>query len=171
VRAVARSGSNRTTFSYRLPETAAQRDISRTVLYPTAELNVHTRPPLTIESNRLEEAGEKSIEGTPYRVWTATDPIDAGDSLQMLAIAEAGTPAALIGGVIAFALLLVGAGAFALRRRSARPAPPRPRPDREKVMTAIARLDVRYEAGEIDKDAWQRERDRLKRRIAESENA
>lgn len=156
-------GVTRTTFTYRLPETAAQHDVSRTVLYPTAELNVHTRPPLTVESNRLTEGGEKSIEGTPYRVWTADGRIDAGDSLQILAVAEAGTPGLLIGGVVAFAALLLGAGAFALRRRGGPRSPTRPsRPERDAVMTAIARLDVRYQSGEIERDAWERERSRLK---------
>jgi hypothetical protein len=161
-------GATRTTFSYRLPVASAQYDLSRTVLYPTAELNVHARPPLTIESNRLEEAGEQSIEGTVYRVWSSEEGIDAGDPVQMLAIADAGTPAALVAGIVAFAVLLAGAGALALRRRSGRPVDARGGVDREKVVTAIARLDVRYEAGEIDRGTWERERARLKRRLAES---
>jgi hypothetical protein len=89
----------------------------------------------------------------------------------MLVVAEAGSPAALVGGIVAFAVLLVGAGALALRKKAARPSVARRGVDREKVVAAIARLDVRYESGEIGRDAWERERRRLKSRIAEGDAA
>jgi hypothetical protein len=167
-------GPTATTFSYRLPDPAAQRDLSRPILYPTEELSIHTRPPLTLETNRLTEDDERTIEGTTYRVWTSDESLDSGDRLEVVAIAEAGVPAALIIGVGAFALVLVTGGAFAwtrTRRTTSSRSRPRKGPDRDAVMTAIARLDLDYEAGRVERDAWERERARLKEQLTEREPA
>lgn len=165
---------HRTTFTYRLPEVSAQQDISRTILYPTSTLTVYAQPPLTIESNRLRETGEETIEGTRYRVWESDERIDSGDSLQMLAIAEAGTPMALLAGVAAFVVVVLAGGGVALRRhgRRKRASPARQRsPGREAVLTAIARLDLDYQSGKVTVEAWERERARLKGLLAEGRTA
>jgi hypothetical protein len=156
-------GSTKITFSYRLPEVAAQHVLSRTALYGTDELSVHTKPPLTLETDRLQQGEDESIEGTTYRVWTSDEPIDPGDSVQLLALAEGGRPAALFAGVGAFVALVLAATAVMWRRARKTPRPAkRAAPTRDAVVTAIARLDLDYQEGELTHAAWERERARLK---------
>ena len=165
-------GLNRVTFSYSMPDAGAQFELSRNALYPTGEISVYTRPPLTASGNRLVESGEKSIEGTTYNLWTTEDDqIDPGDPVQILLVADAGKSATLLAGIGVLGLALLVGIAVALRRRARRmKSPPRARPtrpSRERLLTEIAALDIAFEAGDLSRDEWERRRRGLKRELAD----
>ncbi|MBA2312763.1 MAG: hypothetical protein H0V97_08190 [Actinobacteria bacterium] len=148
-------------------------DLTKTALYPTAEISVYATPPLRIESDRLEPRGEETIEEDRYSVWTAED-LDPGDGVPALAVAEAGFSPGLAAGAVLAGLAVVGAGAVALLR-SRRPASPtpssrRPAPSsRSDILATIARLDLEYQSGRISRAAWEEGRARLKEQLASIE--
>lgn len=163
-------GETELTYSYRLAGEGGSYDLSRTALYPVLELSVLAEDPLRVESNRLDEDGEQTIDGTEYRRWSAADDLDPGDQVQAIAIADAGTSATLIGGAVALGLLLVGAVAFALIRRTVRRRDQEPPgdgdaevpADRDDLVVEIARLDLDYQAGRLDRTQWSERRTGLK---------
>ena len=110
-------GETSVTFSYSLPSSAANIDLSRPALYPTLEFSVFAQEPLEIRSNRLSPRGEVTLSGTRYRKWTATDELDAGDPLQVLAVATGTVPTLplVIAGV---GTVLAGLLVFFFRRRT-----------------------------------------------------
>jgi hypothetical protein len=169
-------GPSSVTFSYALPDADAQFELSRNALYPTAEMSVYTKSPLTLSSNRLVEAGEQTIKGTVYNRWTSEEGlIDSGDPIQILVVADAGRSTTLYAGVGAFALVvLVGTG-FALRARAGRRRRARPtrarQPSRDEVLTQIATLDLAHDNGELDDDDWNAERARLKSKLEKMDHS
>lgn len=157
-------GETKVTFTYPLGGSVGTFDLSRTALYPILDFDVFVDEPLRIESNRLVSRGEESIGGRRYLRWAAEGGIDAGDPIQVNAIAEAGSGPLLLGIGLAAAALLAASGLWLLRRR--RPAPGAPGPlVPDDLLEAIAALDLRYRAGEIDEDEWSRTRADLKHRL------
>jgi hypothetical protein len=169
-------GESSVTFSYSLPDAGAQFELSRNALYPTGEISIYTRPPLTVSSNRLIESGEKSIEGTIYNLWTTKEGlIDSGDPVQILLVADAGRSSTLYAGVGAFAVVLLIVAVIGLRRirrvpRRAGPASATPM-TREQILTKIAELDLAFESGDLTKADWERQRAGLKKRVAGEDTA
>ena len=165
-------GETDLTYSYRSTGDGGSYDLSRTALYPVLEFSVLAEEPLRIESNRLSEDGRQRIDDTDYRRWTAADDLDPGDQVQMLAIADAGIAVGLIGGAAALGLLLIGGLVFAILRRASRrkvtslePAG-RPSPaDREELVMEIARLDLDYQAGKVEREQWESRRATLRSRL------
>jgi hypothetical protein len=154
-------GEHRFTFAYRVPGSAGTYDFSRVTLYPTLRTTVHATDPLDVRSNRLEEDGSRSIGGTDYRLYSTSDALDPGDRLQVTAAAEAsGTTGLTVGIVLAGALAGGLLGFAVLRRGGSRAAPVEP--SRDELVRAIAELDIRHEAGEIDDSEWARRRGTLR---------
>ncbi|MGH2694570.1 MAG: carboxypeptidase-like regulatory domain-containing protein [Actinomycetota bacterium] len=159
-------GETKVTFTYPLGGSAGTFDLSRTALYPILDLEVLVGDPLRIESNRLVSRDEETIGGRRYRRWAAEGNIDAGDPVQVNAVAEAGAGPLLLGAVVAVATVLAASVLLLLRRRrSPVPAEPARAPAPGDLMEAIAALDLRYRAGEIGEEEWTRTRAELKRRI------
>jgi hypothetical protein len=157
-------GQSRTTFTYRLEGTAGQFELSRTALYPIIEMSVHAAEPLQVTSNRLTESGEVTLEGRRYRRWSSTESIDAAAPIQAVAVAEAGIAPLAVAGLLAVGLItVVGIGLAAARRRRTRGHPVSSLSDRrEKLVAAIAELDLRHERGEVTDDEWAHLRAELK---------
>lgn len=153
-------GKNRTTFSFRLTGTGGSFDLSRPVLYPTVEMSIYAAAPLEIRSNRLVPREAVTLEGKTYERWSADEPTDAGDPLQALAVAQGSVP--LLPLAAAGLLLLVALLVFWLR---ARRRAPRPAPDRDSLLVSVAKLDLAFEAGEIDHKRWDDERSALVGRL------
>lgn len=110
-------GETSVTFSYSVPTSAGNIDLSRPALYPTAEFSVFAEEPLEVRSNRLIEGDDVTLDGTRYRRWTASGELNAGDPLQVLAVATGSVPVgplAATAGAIILAILL----AWLLRYRS-----------------------------------------------------
>lgn len=116
-------GETRVTFSYSLPSAAGNIDLSRPALYPTLEFSVFAEEPLEVRSNRLEPRGDVTLSGTHYRRWSASSELDAGDPLQVLAVATGSVPVApLVIGAIVIALGFLVALLFRRRARARVPA-------------------------------------------------
>jgi Carboxypeptidase regulatory-like domain len=147
----------RFTFAYRVPGSAGNYQLGRVALYPVLETSVHATEPLEIAGNRLSESGSVTVGGDSYRRWSTTDALDAGDTLQIQAVAEATGGVWLQAGVAA--AIVVAGGLFAVtvwRRRG---------PGHDGVLEQIAELDLRHDAGEISDDKWMDRRAELKARL------
>lgn len=162
-------GDTRITFTYPLSGVTGRFDLSRRALYPVVEHTIFTEEPLSLESDRLVAAGEQRLSGRTYLRWTSEDPLDAGDTIQAAALADAGSDPVLVGGMAAILIAVAAAAAFALvrsRRRAERPPEASAQIDsREELLVAIAELDVRRRNGQIAEHDWSLERARLKDRL------
>jgi hypothetical protein len=163
----------RVTFAYQLPVNTGQVDLSRRALYPILNLGVFAEPPFTIDSTRLTEDGEVTIEGETYTRYRSQESVTEGNSIPMIATAEGSTDTTLVAGAaVAGVLLLVILVLVLIRRRSRRSSPER-RParrvdeSRDDLLVAIARLDLEYRNGELDEETWSARRAELKARLAE----
>lgn len=163
------------TFSYSVEGTGGSYDLTRTALYPILDSSVFAQSPLEIRSNRLVERGTADIGGEDYLEYSAPDAVDAGDPLQILAVAEAGVSTWLVvGAAIMFGLiaLLLAVGLVVRRRNASKRAPQAqaraaPSRDREAIVVAIAELDLRYRNGDIGEEEWRARREELKARVDE----
>ena len=159
-------GEHQTTFSYRLGGTGGSFDLSRPALYPTVEMSIFAAAPLEIRSNRLVPRESETLGGKTYSRWSTDEPIDAGDPLQALAVAQGAIslgPLALAGSAV---IVLVALLATWLRaRRRGRPVAP----GRDHLVERVAELDLAFEAGAIDRKKWDEERSDLVARLRKQE--
>ncbi|MDQ3956812.1 MAG: carboxypeptidase-like regulatory domain-containing protein [Actinomycetota bacterium] len=159
-------GSRRVAYSYELRGEGGTYDLSRPALYPVLEVGVYAAEPLTIDGNRVAPDGTEEVEGRTYDRYSTSEPLEPGDRLQMVAVAEAapGRLLAIGGGAVALGVLAVAAVLLVRRRR-----PPAPlgaeRPSRERLVEAIARLDVSRDRGLVSEDEWATRRADLKARL------
>ena len=164
-------------FLYSLEGSTGRFDLSRNAFYPTLNLSVHAEPPFVIEGAGLQEADEKTIGDQRYRVWTAPEGADPGETIEIVATAEAeGDPVLIMGAAALGVILLAGVGIALVRRHSKQqPAPERrgspqrplePAPSRDDLLVAIAELDLRYRSGELSEEQWVAQRTKLKARLA-----
>jgi Carboxypeptidase regulatory-like domain len=152
-------GENRTTFSYRLEGSGGSFDLSRPALYPILEMSIFAGDPLEIRSNRLTSRGDVDIEGTTYERWSADQAIDAGDPVQVLAVAGGNVPVVpLVAGGAALAIV-IGLIVLLVRRRT--PPDQTPRSSRTELLERVAVLDLALEAGDIERPDWDRQRAEL----------
>ncbi|MDQ3915568.1 MAG: carboxypeptidase-like regulatory domain-containing protein [Actinomycetota bacterium] len=158
-------GNRRVVYTYELTGDGGTYDLSRPAVYPTLELGVYAADPLTIDGNRVAAEGTRDVQGKTYDLYSSSQTIEAGDRLQIVAVAEASASNLLaIGGGIA-AAFAVAAGFVVLLRRRVR-ARPGAEPDaREELVEAIARLDLAKEQGLVSEDEWRPRRAALKRRL------
>lgn len=165
------------TFSYQVGGEGGTFDLTRRTLYETSELSVFAAEPLEVTSNRLEQGDELDLEGTIYDRFTTTRVANAADPIQILVVAQGGSAVALVAGAAGGLVLLALLGFVAFRRtkrRAARvrvedvPAPARdvPAPGRDGLVAAIAELDLRHAAGEVDDRNYAARRADLKQRLA-----
>ena len=154
------------TFTYQVEGQGGFFDISRRALYEISEFSIFAAAPLELESNRLSAAEEVDIDDTTYERFTTSEPLRAADPIQILLIARAGASMALVGGAAAglVALLVVAVLAYKRTRRRKRPVPQVA--DRQELITAIAELDLRHSAGEVEESEYSRRRAELKQRLA-----
>jgi hypothetical protein len=165
----------RITFAYQLPVSTGQIDLSRRALYPILNLGVFAEPPFTIDSTRLAEDGEVTIEGETYTRYRSQDSVTEGNSIPMIATAEGTNDTALVAGAAAAGVLLIAILILVLvRRRSQRPPTEHvsgpAEESRDDLLVAIARLDLEYRNGELDQEKWSARRTELKARLAKHES-
>ncbi|MFN2488611.1 MAG: carboxypeptidase-like regulatory domain-containing protein [Actinomycetota bacterium] len=163
-------GETRITFTYPVTGSGGRFDLSRRALYPVLEHSIFTEEPLSLDSDALEAAGGTKLNGEEYRRWSTLEPLDPGDVVQALALAEARWDPALVVGAAALGVALAGLVAAALvrvrRRPPARPALElRPEGAREDLLLAIAELDLRHRDGELSEREWSVQRATLKERL------
>jgi hypothetical protein len=163
----------RITFAYGLTVNTGQVDLSRRALYPILNLGVFAEPPFTIDSTRLTEDGEVTIEGETYTRYRSQESVTEGNSIPIIATAQGTNDTALIAGAVAAGVLVLVIVLLVLvrrrsRRSSARPVPAAPAEEtRDDLLVAIARLDLEHRNGELDHDKWSARRAELKARLAE----
>lgn len=160
-------GEWRVVYSYKVPGQGGAYDLSRPALYPTLEVGVYAGDPLTIAGGRVSPDGTRDVRGKTYELYSSGGTLEAGDRIDMIAVAEASASDLLaigagIAGVIALAALMV----FLIRRRARRITSVEPA--REDVVEAIARLDLAKEQGLIPESEWASRRDELKRSLEEA---
>jgi type II secretory pathway pseudopilin PulG len=163
-------GETHVTYSYSVAGSGGSYDLSRSVLYPTVSFSVFASDPLDMSSNRLTPNGEVSIEGQTYDRYTATDGLDGGDPVQLLALAQAGVQAGLLAGMAGALALVIVLGLIPfLRLRRKRGGEGETKGDaddgpgdREGIVRAMAELDVAHERGEVPDDEWAARRARLR---------
>jgi Carboxypeptidase regulatory-like domain len=161
-------GPARLVFTYPVSGAAGQFDLSRRALYPVLDYRVFVADPLTVRSDGLRPSGEVRLKGKTYRRYDAPGGLDAGDTVQALALAEAGLDPGLVAGAGAVAAIVLGAVAVALRRRGRGGVAPQVRQQpraRAELVEAIAELDLRRRSGEVDQGEWMRRRAELKARL------
>jgi hypothetical protein len=164
----------RITFAYRLPVSTGQVDLSRRALYPILNLGVFAEPPFTIASTRLTEDGEVTIEGETYTRYRSQDSVTEGNSIPMIAIAEGTSDTALLAGAAAVGVVLIAILILVLVRRRSPRSPTEhvsglAEESRDDLLVAIARLDLEYRNGELDKEMWSARRAELKARLSKHE--
>lgn len=160
----------RIVYSYEIAGEGGVYDLSRPALYPTLEVGVYAGDPLSIDGGRVEPDGTRDVRGKIYDLYSSDEMLEAGDRLDMIAVAEASATNLLaIGAGVAAVLALAAALVFVIRRRSRRTqvAEPQPR-TRAEVVEAIARLDLAKEQGLVDEGEWAERRDALKRTLDEA---
>ena len=167
-------GSTSLTFSYSVSGTAGSYDLSRRALYPILDLSVYTADPLELTAPRLSSKGSVDIDDKTYERYATDETLDAGDSVQMLALADAGASPGLLLGMAGALVLVLALGLFPvwqMRRSRAgtgedglEPREPRPRED---VIREIAELDLRHERGELAEADWAARRSELKGEISD----
>lgn len=155
-------GETQTTFSYRVPGTGGSYDLSRPALYTTLELSIFAAPPLDIESNRLERGEGVTLEDTNYQRWNTSDPIEAGDPLQALAIARSTASSTPLMVTLAGIVAVAAAGALFMRSRR-QPAPSVS--ERDRLLEEVAKLDLDFGAGTITRDHYEQRRAELMERL------
>ena len=167
-------GETNMIFSYSADGEAGSYDLTRTALYPILDSSVFAQDPLEIRSNRYEAASDEPVDvgGDEYIEYAAPEDLDAGDAIQVLAVAEAGlSPWLVVGAIVLLAILAlaIAAGILLRRRGPTERTKPQPEatPDRERLVVAIAELDLRYRNGEIGEEEWRARRDELKARVDE----
>ena len=147
------------TFSYSVPGTAGRTTCLGARSYPILDLGVYVTDPLELSSPRLSSEGEVEIDDKTYADYTIDDELDAGDSVQMLALADAGTSPGLLLGMAGALVLVLALGLFPVwryrhRRASEEARAPGSGRSREDVIREIAEIDLRRERGELDEAEW-----------------
>ncbi len=155
-------GETQVSFAYTANSAAGTSELSRPSLYPIIDLSIFAGEGVRIESNRLVPGDEVTVGDRLYREYSSGEALDAGDPLQAVAITEARADLTLVLGTAGTLGLvgLIGVAAFlAARRRSGAPKLPKHRVD---LVTAIATLDLRHEAGQLGDEEWDAQRALLK---------
>ena len=154
-------GQWRVVYSYQVAGDGGTYDLSRPALYPTLEVGVYAGDPLSIEGGRVSPDGTRDVRGKTYDLYSSSGTLEAGDRIDMVAVAEASASNLLaIGGGVAGVIALAALMVVLIRRRSRRPDA-----TREDVVEAIARLDLAKEQGLIAETEWASRRDELKRSL------
>lgn len=159
-------GQWRVVYSYQVRGEGGTYDLSRPALYPTLEVGVYAADPLTIDGSRVAPDGSRDVRGKSYDLYSSSGTLEAGDALDMVAVAQAEASNLLaIGAGVAGLVVVAGLLVVLVRRRSRRPEPEAR--SRDDVVEAIARLDLAKEQGLIPETEWAERRDALKRSLEE----
>ncbi len=167
-------GRHELAFSYELPFDAATLQIAKRQEHPTATFNLYLPDTgLTAVSPQLRFQGTSEFGGQRYQLYSAQG-LGRGEliSLRLEGLPAPWGPRQL--GLIVLgssAAVLAGAVLIAIRRRLSVPTAPlvashvsaeAPNDERLRLVRAIAELDERYTAGQVDGHRYRAERERDK---------
>ncbi|MDQ3645924.1 MAG: carboxypeptidase-like regulatory domain-containing protein [Actinomycetota bacterium] len=163
-------GDTQVTFGYGLEGQGGSFDLTRTALYPILDVAVHATPPLEVLSNRLDRDGEVTIGDETYARWSGEETVEAGDPIQLVAVARADVTPSWLAAALPAGLAIIVLAVFAFTRRrklTSHPSAARADPTRAEIIDELARLDLRRDAGEVSTEEWSHRRAELKRLLAE----
>ena len=169
-------GRHELALSYQVPFEGSTLDIAKRLEYPTAAFNLYVpATAVSVVSPQLTAAGTSEMGGQRYQVYGAQGlPGGSQIALRFSGLpASAGARAQQLGfAVLGFGVVgLGGAALFALRRRSAEPTLEAVAAAREagsprlELLRALAELDERFTAGEVDEQRYRVERQEGKARL------
>ncbi|HEX5416019.1 MAG TPA: hypothetical protein VFZ25_10165 [Chloroflexota bacterium] len=164
-------GTHAYAYSYQIAFADGGAELRKTVPYPIGKLRVLVpNVGLELRSDHLQGTGTIDIEGRSYVVLEA-DNLAANTTVT---IDMLGLPTSPVGridpsamrdaGFLAIALALAVALYFGLRPRRSTNAPDAAA-ERQALLRALARIDERYAAGQIDAERYQAERAQRKREL------
>jgi hypothetical protein len=163
-------GKHELAYTYRVGYADGATEISVNLIYPTTKLRfLAPDAGLEFRSDRLGDGGTMQIEGRTYRVLAADNlKADTTVTVDVLGLPAVFSPRlnpqdVQIGGLIVIALGIVLA--LYLGARSRGPAQGDPLAERRALLAAIAQLDDRYAAGQVNAERYQTERARQKRQL------
>ena len=169
-----------TIFTYGIEQSTGTFDVSKRVLYPTEELSVYAGDPLEVSSNRLDAAGDETIEGQRYSKWTSTGGFDAGDLVSISVIAEGSSSPGFVWGLAgALGVIVLGTAVGLLMRRDRTnemrtgqekraPAARSEAASRQEILVEIAELDLRHQSGDVSDEEYAIKRAELKKKVVGS---
>jgi mono/diheme cytochrome c family protein len=180
-------GGKQILMRYLLPYSGTRAELQHSVPYPVGRFNVLVREGPQVTVAGLEEAGTEDAGDRVFLSYDATD-VAAGSPVEIrfrnLARASAPAPRtstavlayhpALLYGIAALAsVTFLGVLVLAVTRGNGTPAAaPASEPagrdlatERQRLLQAIADLDDRYRAGEMDQSAYESQRQALKRTL------
>ncbi|MFQ5904101.1 MAG: hypothetical protein ACE5JO_10460 [Candidatus Binatia bacterium] len=177
-------GANQILFSYRLNFSGAAQELRKPIDYPTDQLDLLIADKgLDVQSLDLSFEGSVDMKGRGFMRWIAAD-LRPGTIVSLSLSTSALTRYFYQGGAVAIILLLVGTGfAFPLAKarkakKSRLPSTSHPsttgkdtaadlRQERKKLIIAIAELDDRHDAGELQGEDHRRARTPKLRKVVE----
>jgi hypothetical protein len=163
-------GATTIAFTYRVVYADGAAEIQKAVPYPTNTLRVLVPDVgLELRSDHLTDGGKVTLDGRSYQVLTAAN-LSANTTVTVDMLGLPATPAGrldpnqmLIAGLIAVGVAVLAAVFFALRRAPERSK--QPVADRSELLTALASLDDRYAAGQLEDLTYRLQRADLKRQL------
>ena len=171
-------GRHELAFSYQVPIEDSTLDLVKRHEYPTAAFNLYVPDTgISVLSPQLTFQGTSELGGQRYQLYTAQAlPPGAQVTARLSGLPAVGGPRPEQLGLIvlgASAIVLGGAGVLAVRRRrksaDGAETPHEPASDgpaeRLRLVRALAELDERFSAGEIDEEWYRAERSRGKERL------
>jgi hypothetical protein len=165
-------GLHELAFTYMVAYADGGAEIQKALPYPTTKLRfLAPDVGLQLQSDLLKAAGKVDVAGHSYVVYSGDQiPRDTNVTIDIL-----GLPSTTAGrldpgwlqlaGYVAIGLAVLAALGFGLRalRQPAQYSVA----DRAALVTAVARLDDAYAAGQVEREQYQRERAELKQRLVE----
>jgi hypothetical protein len=157
-------GEHTILFSYNVTGNGGTFLLTRPALYPVKRLIVFASAPLEVDGAGMDLAGQTVIRGQAFDKWTRTEDFRPLDEMSVAVAARtSNAPGLFTGAGVLVAVLLVGV-LIARRRRASSEIGGAP--SREHVISAIAELDIRHDAGEIGDEEWTQRRQELKDSVA-----
>ncbi len=170
-------GRHQLAFSYSLPYGSDRLIISKRLTYPAASFTLYLPDVgLQVSSPQLEARGQTELGGQKFlqfsgqnlprgtQLWIELGnlPTTTGSAVERLTV-----PMLAVGGIALLAgVALVGCRRLAAGRPSAGDrVPARAELDRLQVLLTLAKLDERFDQGQLDEAAYHREREAEKQRL------
>jgi LPXTG-motif cell wall-anchored protein len=169
-------GRHQVAFSYSLPFGSDRLDLVQRVDYPTLSFNLYVPDVgIQIDSPQLRPLGRTDLGGQAFLVFGAQNvPGQSALNVRLVGLPSTGGLQSLTWSLVGLALVLLGGGLLlAYRQRQTRAAPAVAAANdpsdvdvqRLELLVALARLDERYEQGELSEEEYERARSRGKRRL------
>lgn len=165
-------GETKYSYIYKVRVPRGGWDLERAVIYPTARSEILVGEGLEATSEEFEFQEQRKVGGKFYRRYTG-GAWQAGATWPASIRPEGGGQTGIWLGA-GLGLVLVGAagvGSILYRRREQNAAVRHTAVERERLVEEIAKLDVKFSSGDIERGRYEKTRQSLKRKLAEMTDA